>query len=268
MSAALSLVTDDDVLDAKRFTDEKLIPAAKRYTDSCNELLDLVVYAYRTDMHVAMGFDQSQDGWQQYLDQNIGGVLAGVKGADRQLAVSAMSEAGMSTRTIAAALKVGKDTVARELKKSPVANATPAKGADGKTYTPKPKPEPIPLDKVPTKPDFYTGPMPLPCTRCKVETTSGMAKHIAEIYCPQCLDAMGLSAKRLGSGYTSSVTEAIADMNTLDYEIDGIYDGADVPDYDSTPPTPALAAEALKYLDRHLDKVQQLREQLKVWAGE
>lgn len=264
MSAALSLVTEDSTVDAKRFTDEKLIPAARLYTDSCNELLDLVVYAYRNDVHVAMGFDQSAAGWQQYLDQNIGGVLAGVKGADRQLAVSTMAEAGMSTRTIAAALKIGKSTVARLT--PPVPNGTPAKGATGRGYT---KPEPKPETK-PEPPEwvselnrsFEPG---TPCTRCNVETTSGIAKHIAEIYCPECLDAMGLSAKRLGSGCTSSVTEAIADMNTLDYEIDGIYD-ADDPDYDSTPPMPALAAEALKYLDRHLDKVQQLREQLKVWA--
>ncbi|MEH0353682.1 hypothetical protein [Rhodococcus qingshengii] len=143
MSAALSLVTDSTA-DAKRFTDEKLIPAARLYTDSCNELLDLVVYAYRNDVHVAMGFDQSAAGWQQYLDQNIGGVLAGVKGADRQLAVSTMAEAGMSTRTIAAALKIGKSTVARLT--PPVPNGTPAKGATGRGYTkPEPKPEPKPV---------------------------------------------------------------------------------------------------------------------------
>jgi hypothetical protein len=44
-----------------------------------------------------------------------------------------------STRTIAEKLGVNQSTVARTLKKSPDASASPVKGKDGKTYKPKPR---------------------------------------------------------------------------------------------------------------------------------
>lgn len=236
-----------DLCAAEQWTDDVLIPAAEAFRDSYNELIPLVAYAFTNQVHVAMGFPLSQDGWTEWLADNIGDVLAGMKGVERVAAIRSLAEAGMATRPIAATLGVGKDTVARELKKSPVANATPAKGADGKTYTkpkPKPKPEPKPESKL-------------------VMLLPSLHSAMLEMgeYWPD--------KRQLGAGVVHALSLAMDTAKALDYQIECVLEG-DCPDddYDKAPPIPALAAEWIKNLDFRLAQIQRLREQLKVWAGE
>lgn len=128
---------------AEQFTNEHLIPAAQGFHDAQQLFFDLLVYAYRNDVHVALGFDQSAAGWKQYVEKKVGSVFAGVKGDERKMLVSGFTQVGLSTRAIANVLGVSQNTVVEDRKKSSSERnlsldakppKPPTKGLNGKTY--------------------------------------------------------------------------------------------------------------------------------------
>lgn len=101
---------------------------------------ELVKQAYQARAWVALGYDS----WDDYCTREFGTSRIRLPREERQEVVASMREIGMSTRAIASATGMSKDTAARAL--SGVANETPAPvtGTDGKTYTPRPQPQPEP----------------------------------------------------------------------------------------------------------------------------
>lgn len=90
----------------------------------------LVKDAYVSRAWEALGYDS----WDDYCTREFGSSRIRLPREERQEVVSSMREIGMSTRAIASATGMSKDTAARAL--SGVANETPAPvtGTDGKTY--------------------------------------------------------------------------------------------------------------------------------------
>lgn len=126
--------------------------AASTFTDSYNRLGDLVVHAYRDNVHVAMGYTQDAEGWNRYLEDNVGRTLAGTKGFKRNQLVQTFAEIGMSSRAVAPLLEISQSTAARMLKEAATESNDSAerevKGLNGKTYPPKqPKPETFKCDR-------------------------------------------------------------------------------------------------------------------------
>lgn len=106
----------------------------------------LVKDAYVSRAWEALGYDS----WDDYCTREFGSSRIRLPREERQEVVSSMREIGMSTRAIASATGMSKDTAARAL--SGVANETPAPvtGTDGKTYPssqPRREPEPEPVVK-------------------------------------------------------------------------------------------------------------------------
>lgn len=92
---------------------------------------DKVAVAYQERAWAALGYRT----WDDYLTAEFGTVRLQLPREARSETVRSLRDAGLSTRAIAAATGVGKDTVARDL--AGVSNATPAApivGTDGKRY--------------------------------------------------------------------------------------------------------------------------------------
>ena len=106
---------------------------------------ELVKQAYQSRAWVALGYDS----WDDYCTREFGTSRIRLPREERQEVVASMREIGMSTRAIASATGMSKDTAARAL--SGVANETPAPvtGTDGKTYTPRPQPQSEPEPELP-----------------------------------------------------------------------------------------------------------------------
>lgn len=110
-----------------------------------------IIDSYRQRDWIALGYDS----WDGLCSAEFGTVLR-LSIEDRQQAVAELSDAGMSSRAIGAALGVGIGTVSRDL--SGVPNGTPARpttGLDGKTYPPRPPVE-DPSQRDP-EPEEWTG---------------------------------------------------------------------------------------------------------------
>lgn len=100
---------------------------------------ELVKQAYQSRAWSALGYES----WDDYCTREFGTSRIRLPREERQEVVASMREIGMSTRAIASATGVSKDTVRREI--STGANApVDVTGVNGKTYTPKPRPEPEP----------------------------------------------------------------------------------------------------------------------------
>lgn len=88
--------------------------------------------AWRGRIWLALDYDS----WQDYLDQEFRDIsLRPPKELEDQV-IRELRAAGMSTRGIASATELSKDTVARRISRAGVSNETPARtvGIDGKTY--------------------------------------------------------------------------------------------------------------------------------------
>ena len=105
-------------------------------------LWELIKEAYASRAWASLGYAS----WDDYCTQEFGTSRIRLPREERREVVASMREIGMSTRAIASATGMSKDTAARAL--SGVANETPAPvtGTDGKTYTPRPQPKPEPME--------------------------------------------------------------------------------------------------------------------------
>ena len=93
-------------------------------------LWELIKEAYVSRAWASLGYSS----WDDYCTREFGTSRIRLPREERQEVVASMREIGMSTRAIASATGMSKDTAARAL--SGVANETPAPvtGTDGKTY--------------------------------------------------------------------------------------------------------------------------------------
>ena len=122
---------------AKMRTDE-LVEAAGAFTGSLNRLADLVARAYADRIFISMGYEATNDGYQQYLDDFIGPRLRGVKMLERRPLVQAFTQLGMSTRVQASILGVDHKTVVNDQKSTRDGEDSPSRvplpSPDGKVY--------------------------------------------------------------------------------------------------------------------------------------
>jgi hypothetical protein len=119
--------------DAARRLTERIRIAATNYTEAKAKVLRLVDEAKAGQAHVALGYTS----WPAYLSDVLSDEPLRLASDDRRVLHARLSGEGMSTRDIAPITGVSHETVAQDLKASPVRNLTPAPitGHDGKTYT-------------------------------------------------------------------------------------------------------------------------------------
>lgn len=102
---------------------------ARAVTDRIRQTSEIVwaqiIKAYRGRAWLALGYSS----WDQYLDAELGDIRVQLPREARREVVASLSEAGMSTRAIAAATGVNFATVSRDL--TGVANATPDPSPSG-----------------------------------------------------------------------------------------------------------------------------------------
>ena len=91
-----------------------------------------IIDAHRERDWLALGYAT----WDELCEAEFRGAMIGLPRGERREAVAEMTDAGMSTRAIGAALGVGVATVHRD-RDSGVPNGTPVTGLDGKTYQPR-----------------------------------------------------------------------------------------------------------------------------------
>ena len=127
--------------------------AARDLTDQIKTGMEsvylLIRAAYRGRAWQALGFGS----WDEYVTREFGNLHLRPPLEYRQDVVLSLREAGMSTRAIASATQLSKDTVRRELNAATGANAqvvdgVPVVGMNGKTYQPTREPRPPSADTV------------------------------------------------------------------------------------------------------------------------
>lgn len=128
---------------------------ARHLTDQLRQSLtiswELLTEAYTGRVWLSLGYES----WNDYTTAELGEVRLRLPRDERQQVVASLTEAGMSTRAIGAALGVHHDTVSDDRRR--VGNPTPADepidaevvedprpvlGTDGKTYTVTARPKP------------------------------------------------------------------------------------------------------------------------------
>lgn len=121
--------------------------AARDLTDQIKTGMESVYHliraAYRGRAWQALGFGS----WDEYVTREFGNLHLRPPLEYRQDVVISLREAGMSTRAIASATQLSKDTVRRELSaatgaNAPVTDGVPVVGMNGKTYQPMREPRP------------------------------------------------------------------------------------------------------------------------------
>lgn len=131
---------------------------ARRLTDEIKagveNVWNLVKSAYGSRAWTALGYES----WDAYCAAEFKGARISLPREDRQEVVGSLRDAGLSTRAIAAATGINRETVMKDLRQvvgnQPPAQVeemgppaeepeppTPVLGTDGKTYRPKPKAE-------------------------------------------------------------------------------------------------------------------------------
>ncbi|MCV7628608.1 DNA-binding response regulator [Micrococcus luteus] len=127
--------------------------AARDLTDQIKTGMESVYHliraAYRGRAWQALGFGS----WDEYVTREFGNLHLRPPLEYRQDVVLSLREAGMSTRAIASATQLSKDTVRRELNaatgaNAPVMDGVPVVGMNGKTYQPTREPRPPAADTV------------------------------------------------------------------------------------------------------------------------
>lgn len=179
MTTSTELVVDAEIVltfdEAKERTDQ-LVSLAETWRDAHNNLTTELITVYRDNVYVALEFEQSADGWNQYLKKFVGPALKGLEGTDFNAVVESFTAAGMSTRAIAAATGKSVGTV-HNAKADSVQNRTVSddpeeqriiKGLSGNTY-----------DKA--NPKTFT------CDKCGKRKTIDSVKEIRDgRYCEKC----------------------------------------------------------------------------------
>ena len=127
--------------------------AARDLTDQIKTGMESVYHliraAYRGRAWQALGFGS----WDEYVTREFGNLHLRPPLEYRQDVVLSLRDAGMSTRAIASATQLSKDTVRRELNaatgaNAPVVDGIPVVGMNGKTYQPTREPRPPAADTV------------------------------------------------------------------------------------------------------------------------
>ena len=127
--------------------------AARDITDQIKTGMESVYHliraAYRGRAWQALGFGS----WDEYVTREFGDLHLRPPLEYRQDVVLSLRDAGMSTRAIASATQLSKDTVRRELNaatgaNAPVVDGIPVVGMNGKTYQPTREPRPPAADTV------------------------------------------------------------------------------------------------------------------------
>ncbi|MGM0782306.1 MAG: DNA-binding response regulator [Actinomycetota bacterium] len=127
--------------------------AARDLTDQIKTGMESVYHliraAYRGRAWQALGFGS----WDEYVTREFGDLHLRPPLEYRQDVVLSLRDAGMSTRAIASATQLSKDTVRRELNaatgaNAPVVDGIPVVGMNGKTYQPTREPRPPAADTV------------------------------------------------------------------------------------------------------------------------
>lgn len=178
MTLATEPVIDAEIVlsfdEAKERTDQ-LVAYAETWRDAHNDLTTELITVYRDNVYVALNFEQSADGWNQYLKKFVGPALKGLEGTDFNAVVEGFTAAGMSTRAIAAATGKSKDTVARRQQAASVSDETveseprTVKGLDGKNR------------------ETGSAPKTFLCDKCGKRKTIDSVKEIRDgRYCEKC----------------------------------------------------------------------------------
>lgn len=120
---------------------------------SLDRLSGRIQEAHERRADLALGYES----WAEYAAGEFGEVTAGLTATVRRQLVGQLSGEGMSTRAIAPAVGVSRDTVSKDRARqvsddltpdSPAPEPRKVTGLDGKTYTPRvrPAPEPVTVD--------------------------------------------------------------------------------------------------------------------------
>lgn len=125
-------------------TPEQARDLTRQIRGVAEELAGLLALAYRGRAWVALGYAS----WKAYCDGEFAGALAGLPVDRRRDVVGVLSDAGMSTRAIAAGTRTCDQTVRADLRLARPDGTGPRVGIDGKTYTATP-PTPAPALAVP-----------------------------------------------------------------------------------------------------------------------
>ncbi len=142
------------VLDAQCTTDSPLLDevAARRLTmhiklgldnivSNIERVVPLIEQARAGSAHHALGFPS----WTAYVEFEFAGLKSRLTMAERRPIVQMLAGTGMPTRAIASVVGANHTTVARDLQRAPVADATGGRdvvGRDGKNYKVDPPLEP------------------------------------------------------------------------------------------------------------------------------
>lgn len=118
------------------YTAEEAREVTDRIRTGMESVYHLIRSAYRGRAWIALGYSS----WDEYVTREFGNLHLRPPLEERQQVVLSLREAGMSTRAIAAATQLSKDTVHREIGAG-VSNETPdgvppIQGMDGKSYQP------------------------------------------------------------------------------------------------------------------------------------
>ena len=116
---------------------------------------DMIKRAYTSRAWSVLGYSS----WDDYCTREFGTSRIRLPREERQEVVASMREIGMSTRAIASATGVSKNTITadsqREVSQIGTPAPAPVTGMDGKTYAPRPRRDPEPHDR-------HTAPPPEP----------------------------------------------------------------------------------------------------------
>lgn len=92
-----------------------------------------IIDAHRERDWLALGYES----WDELCDAEFRGAMIGLPRVERREAVAEMTDAGMSTRAIGAALGVSQPTIVSDRKALGDQDLSPVTGLDGKTYQPR-----------------------------------------------------------------------------------------------------------------------------------
>src|SRR5690606_33839902 len=157
-----------DMTDLKAATPDAARRLTERIKESVASTWELIEEAYLTRAWAALGYES----WDAYCSAEFGTSRIPLPREERREVVTSLREAGLSTRAIAAATGVPRETVRRDLSVGdpvPKENGSPAvpmvTGIDGKAYAPSPRPrvpEPGIWDASPPEPEPRPAPKPAP----------------------------------------------------------------------------------------------------------
>lgn len=129
------------------YTAEEAREVTDRIRTGMESVYHLIRSAYRGRAWAALGYGS----WDEYVTREFGNLHLRPPLEERQQVMVSLREVGMSTRAIASATQLSRETVRRELAEAAAsgdtnvspAESTPVQGRDGKTYASRPTRQPV-----------------------------------------------------------------------------------------------------------------------------